>query len=280
MVFRTFNVERIRITASGNSITANPNNTIDLGSPTNSFKDAYLDGKIFINDTIFINSPGYKNTLLGLTLNSGITGAGNTFVGFQNGKNNTTGFSNVALGVSALFNNTNRSNLIAIGDSALYNNGLGTTNSWDATGNIAIGSKALFANTTGNYNTANGFQSLYRNTTGGNNTANGFQVLFNNTSGVDNIATGFHALFNVTSGDSNIAFGHYAGSNLTFGTNNIYIGNRGISSESNVIRIGDNQASTHLVGSVILSYDIAKNITELSKKNKCKCYLVRSTRRY
>lgn len=47
--------------------------------------------------------------------------------------------------------------------------------------NTAIGTNALFSNTTGNGNTVNGFQSLYFNTTGSSNTANGYQSLYSNT---------------------------------------------------------------------------------------------------
>ena len=69
----------------------------------------------------------------------------------------------------------------AIGDSALHNNGVGASISFQAIGNTAIGSKALFANTTGSYSTANGYNALYSNTTGSYNTANGTWALYSNT---------------------------------------------------------------------------------------------------
>ncbi len=59
--------------------------------------------------------------------------------------------------------------------------------------NHAVGELALFSNTTGNGNTANGYHSLYSNTTGNYNTANGMQSLYSNTTDSNNIAIGYHA---------------------------------------------------------------------------------------
>ncbi len=83
-----------------------------------------------------------------------------------------------------------------------------------------MGFQALFNNTTGLSNTANGYQALYLNETGGGNTANGVQALYQ------------------TTGGSNIALGFQAGVNLTTGGNNIDIGAPGAAGESNKIRIG------------------------------------------
>ena len=83
-----------------------------------------------------------------------------------------------------------------------------------------MGSQALFNNTTGLSNTANGYQALYSNKTGGSNTATGVQALYR------------------TTGGGNIALGFQAGVNLTTGSNNIDIGNAGVAGESNTIRIG------------------------------------------
>src|SRR5207248_18576 len=99
------------------------------------------------------------------------------------------------------------------------------------------GVNALFNNTTGNSNTANGLKALLSNATGFNNTANGFLALQNNTIGHDNTAEGFQALLNST-GSNNIGLGSNAGSNLTTGDNNIDIGAPGLAGESNKIRIG------------------------------------------
>jgi uncharacterized coiled-coil protein SlyX len=97
---------------------------------------------------------------------------------------------------------------------------------------------ALFSNTTGNFNTADGFNALTHNSTGTRNTANGVNALLGNTIGGSNTAEGVNALLRNTTGSSNIALGVNAGGNLTIGNNNIDIGNVGIAAEANTIRLG------------------------------------------
>jgi trimeric autotransporter adhesin len=96
---------------------------------------------------------------------------------------------------------------IALGTAALYNN---TTKD----GLVAIGDSALYNNGIGATeplhsikNTAVGSKALYSNTIGGGNTANGYQSLYNNTTGWDNTANGVFALFNNTTGARNNANG-------------------------------------------------------------------------
>ncbi|NTW33958.1 MAG: hypothetical protein HGB12_15305, partial [Bacteroidetes bacterium] len=91
----------------------------------------------------------------GLTGNSG-TVAGTNFIG-------TTDSINLIIKV-----NNNQSGIIDVGNS-----------------NTSFGYKS---NTTGAYNTANGYQSLSSNTEGINNAANGYQALFTNTTGSYNTA--------------------------------------------------------------------------------------------
>ena len=80
---------------------------------------------------------------------------------------------------------------------------------------------ALYSNTAGDYNTANGLKSLYSNTTGNDNTAFGVNALRNN------------------SGSSNVGLGTNAGKNLTTGSGNVCIGEAvlGFGGESNTTRI-------------------------------------------
>src|SRR5690348_13554263 len=75
--------------------------------------------------------------------------------------------------------------------------------------NTAIGSSALFYNTTGNYNTATGTASLYTNNSGSFNTATGVVALHGNTTGSGNTANGHAALF-LNSGSFNTAIGEWA----------------------------------------------------------------------
>ena len=173
--------------------------------------------------SLFANTNGWGNTAIGfwtldhntsgnanfagglgaMRLNS--TGKRNVATGLHSLSSNQTGNSNVAIGAYSLYSNTNRSNVVAIGDSALYNNGRGATQDFHASGNTAMGSKALYSNTTGSSNSANGYLALYSNTTGFFNTATGHQALYFNNEGYNNTATGRHSLFRNTTGYANTA---------------------------------------------------------------------------
>ncbi len=85
-------------------------------------------------------------------------------------------------------------------------------------GNTANGSFALYRNTTGSSNTAAGFGALELNTTGSNNTAAGYGALDVNTSGSNNTAAGFEALVHSGTGSNNTANGSFALQNNTTGS--------------------------------------------------------------
>lgn len=194
------------------------------------------------DQVLFSNTEGYQNTATGASaLYKNETGFGNTATGYMSllnnttGRNNTasglrsmqlnaTGYSNVAVGVSALNQNTTRSNLVAVGDSALFQNGKNVSQSWHATANTAIGSKALYANTRGSHNTAVGFQSLHGNMTGHHNSALGYHALFYNASGTNNTAVGNFALSVNSVGYDNVGVGYHALSNNLIGYKNVTIG--------------------------------------------------------
>src|SRR5205823_5121866 len=99
---------------------------------------------------------------------------------------------------------------------ALYHNTKGDFNTAD-------GSQALFSNTMGHPNTATGYQALYSNMTGSFNTATGFQALYFNIVGAANTAIGNGALAS-SNGSGNTALGFFAGSNVTNANNVICIG--------------------------------------------------------
>lgn len=120
---------------------------------------------------------------------------------------NTTGDDNIAIGANALYYNTDRSGLVAVGDSCLFNNGTGANVYYDATENTAIGSKALFTNTTGRFNTASGSETLYSNSSGSLNSAAGYLALYSNTTGTGNTANGHNALYSNTIGNYNTSHG-------------------------------------------------------------------------
>jgi len=166
--------------------------SVFLGEQAGAYDDLSDNRNVFIG-----NQAGYYN----------ISGYNNAAYGSRSLYKNTSGHSNVAIGTKTLFENIDRSNLVAIGDSALYNNGTGVTHIWEGIQNTAIGSKALYSNTTGYQNTAIGYQALYSNTTGSNNTAEGHQALYSNTTGVHNTSNGYRALYSNETGSYNTANG-------------------------------------------------------------------------
>jgi hypothetical protein len=182
------------------------------------------------------------NALVNLT-----TGTANTAAGSHALGSTTEGSNNSAFGLNALLFNTTGEFNTANGYVALQFNSTGSFNT--ATGavglgsnstgsyNTAIGSVALVFNTTGNYNSANGFQALYSNSTGNANTAQGANALFGNTTGIRNVAVGYAALRDNSTGKSNTAIGWYAGRRTT-GNDNILIAHRGITGESQTMRLG------------------------------------------
>ena len=190
-------------------------------------------------------------------MGSKLSGDYNTSNGSASLFSNTTGSFSVAIGSEALYHNTTRSMLVAVGFKSLYNNGIGSTDTWHATGNTAIGTQSLYTNTIGADNTAIGAQSLYLNTTGYRNTASGHNSLYNNTTGIENTAQGRFSLLSNTSGNYNTAVGCESGSvasannycsflgydadnnSTTSRTNSMALGNVARITADNQVRVGN-----------------------------------------
>jgi len=96
--------------------------------------------------------------------------------------------------------------------------------------------------------------ALYADTTGMYNTATGTGALVKNMTENYNVAEGAHAGGALTSGSSNIAVGYEAGFKLTTGSNNIHIGSPGVAADNGVVRIGtitgttSTQSATYIAG--------------------------------
>ena len=107
--------------------------------------------------------------------------------------------------------------LTAVGYRAGYANTLGQYNT-------LLGNQAGRSNTTGDRNTATGYQSLYANTLGHDNTAAGYQSLYTNTTGDGNTAIGRRALYTNASGDGNTALGMFSMHGNSMGNENTAVG--------------------------------------------------------
>lgn len=209
--------------------------------------------------TLFNNTAGTKNSAFGFySLYNNTTGTYNTALGANALYKNSIGYSNIAVGASALYNNTNCNNIIGIGDSALFFNGVGKSNDFEGSFNTAVGSKALYSNTTGSVNSAFGYTALRANSSGNFNTAMGFRALLSNTTGGYNSSLGSNSLTSNTSGTHNVAIGHDAMYYNTTGSGNTSIGsnsfqdnitgNNNTALGSNTYTAGGNFSNTTIIG--------------------------------
>ncbi len=226
-------------------------------------------------NSMYRNTSGNNNTAEGygalenVTSDSDLVAIGYNALPNDNavGKGSGSGFGeNTAVGYEALMLDTNGFDNTGVGYNALTFNSSGSYNT--ATGAYALLGD-FFAYSSGGGNTADGAYSLVLNTAGYNNTSVGYQTLPGSISDHDNVAMGVdvfqilnggsantgigtYSFQNLSIGDGNIGLGFYAGYDLDSGSNNIYIGNYGISSENNVIRIGEGQSQTYITGDVCL----------------------------
>lgn len=205
-----------RATTTGNLIitpTTNFNGTIVV-----SIKQitANYGATFALNDSTGASSFEIRNSLASL---------GNTFIGINSGRRNTTGINNSSLGYNSLLNNTTGNN------------------------NSTQGAYALYSNSTGSNNSAQGYSALRSNTTGGSNSAQGANALYLNTTGSYNSAQGYNAFYNLT-GDSNnnTAIGYNSGSyyngttgNLTSVSNSIFLG-------ASTSALSDNSSNEIVIG--------------------------------
>ncbi|MFI5172318.1 MAG: tail fiber domain-containing protein [Chitinophagales bacterium] len=194
-------------TSINQSLNPDANNTRDMGSAANSWKNIYSDEGFYLDDVKIISNTG-----------------GSTFFGAAAGNSNTTSL-NTGIGKQALFNNTSGYENVAVGEYALFANNGGFKNT-------AIGIYSLTSNTSGFNNTASGYQSLYSNTSGDYNTASGHQSLYNNTDGNYCTAIGNNALYTNSTGNSNVAVGHQTMYYNSTGTQNTATGNDALRTNS------------------------------------------------
>lgn len=141
LVFRTTNIEKLRMTQLGQLEFSNPSNSIFMGAEAGENDNQTDNTNIGIGyRSLFTNTNGYDNIAIGrLSLTNNTTGRDNTAIGEEALINNLTGFDNIALGDKLLSAMTSGNNNIAIGDRTLI-----TTN---GNFNLAIGSSAGSINT-------------------------------------------------------------------------------------------------------------------------------------
>lgn len=133
-----------------------------------------------------------------------------------------------------------------------------TSNQGSGASNIYMGGLSGSLTTTGSNNAGYGLGALQNNTTGSGNSALGSYALLNNTSGYDNTGVGIESLRNNTTGYGNTAVGERSGYNNTTAYGNTSIGRYAIYNNLNGLEnvgVGDSVlfGSTTNVG----SYNVA-----------------------
>lgn len=242
-----------------------------LGGNTGSVNDAFgancMNGavtgtqNVAFGSSIFPNlTSGNNNTGIGRFTGAGITtGSGNTVVGANvsglaaaltnniilasgdgtiriqtDSAGKTTFGADISVNGHTFGRGTgNISTNVAAGSSALNANTSGTLNTavgasafaanTTGGGGIALGASAGAANTTGNSNVALGHLASATNSLGSNNLAIGANALQNATGSI-NHGYGTLALFDLTTGANNLALGYNTGRGITTGSNNVIIG--------------------------------------------------------
>ncbi|MDP3187818.1 hypothetical protein, partial [Limnobacter sp.] len=165
---------------------------------------------------------------------------GNTALGINALRSNTTGYANTATGSGALISNTTGIKNTATGWGALEQNTSGSDNT-------VMGNEAAYVNTTGYRNTATGARALFSNSTGYDNVAVGNNALRGNTTGFENVALGRESGFANTTGSSNTFLGYSADATtgaLTYAT---AIGALATVATSNTLALGRNSTADQVV---------------------------------
>jgi trimeric autotransporter adhesin len=173
------------------------------------------------NYTLDAATSGEQNTAIGYSALSSLTnGSYNTAVGLQAGQD-VTGDNNVLVGRYAGFDATSISDCVAIGRDALRGDG-----STPVTGdyNVAIGSYALEAITTGYANIAIGHAAGRDIVAGYHNLAIGFNTGVELENGDQNLAIGSYALASEDDANGCVAIGYSALTGQNGSVNNTGIG--------------------------------------------------------
>jgi len=164
--FRTNNINRMRLTQSGQIEVLNTGSSVFVGEGAGNSDDLSANQNVFVGyESGFSNTTGFRNTAIGMnSMRSNSIGYHNTSVGYGSLNSITGGYQNTSNGYLAMNTNTTGARNSVVGYQGLYKNTIGQ-------GNTAVGWRALYNNTSGTYNTAIGFGtnsvgSIYSNSTG------------------------------------------------------------------------------------------------------------------
>ncbi len=247
-----YNTAKSRSTAIGYQAMYYADNTSSAGAY--SYNTAVGCQALLGNSASATNNTGQHNVAIGDSAFSNMMGGSyNVAVGSKAMVITATGTNNVAVGFIAMRNNTSGSNNVAVGDSTLY---IGNTSSRS----VALGHGALFSPTS-HRNTAAGFRALYGNSGGGADSVNvaiGSFALAAIVTGNFNVAVGDSAGYSTTTASNNVMVGYKAqasaGTGIAIGstasanyTNSIAIGVGCANTAANQVRIGNSSTTSYQI---------------------------------
>ncbi len=200
--FVTNSTERMRLNSAGTILFPTIDNSLSLGAASNSWKDVYSDGYLYINGSRWTSLVA-NNTLIGTKGSESFsTGVYNLGVGQGSGNSITTGVRNTVVGHRAAESMSTASDNTLVGH---LSGGLTST----------LGDNNTFLGSYSGYGASN---------SGYGNTFIGTNVGGNNTTGHDNTGVGSNSAYNLTTGNFNTFLGQGSGNAVTTGLNNTFVG--------------------------------------------------------
>jgi hypothetical protein len=229
-------------TSVNQNLLPNANNSLNLGSTSKSWKNIYADGKIFLDDNIFIDNNGTRNTLLGATHITTMWGTDNTLIGDSAGLKNEDGSQNVFIGGKAGYmSQGDRNTYIGVGagafngefspgdDNCMYGYASGANSGESNSANCFFGAYSGHGSYGGGNNSYFGFKAGYTNVSAPDNCFFGSFAGYGTSDqitggGSGNSFVGDHAGYDNTTGYYNTFSGNYSGQGNTYGNQNTAIG--------------------------------------------------------
>ena len=232
-----------------NAMLANSSLTVAAGTGLTGGGAVALGGSTTLNLASNACASGSAVSALPFTCSPFATLGANNFSGNEGVTGNVTASGEVQGGVvNATTSFDIGGTAFAFGSTSSLNSFLGFAgnSTMSGAGNVGVGYKALYTNSTGQVNVAAGDGALVNNVSGSYNTASGADALYSNSKGSNNTASGIEALFYNTTGTLNTALGAVAGPDVasTNLSDSTAIGANATVSESNALVLGQTTAGS------------------------------------
>lgn len=207
-------------------------------------------------NAVLATMTGTANTFTGHSAgNATTTGSSNTYYGFSSGNLTTTQSDNTFLGGGV---NSTSNACVYIGRNSGLNStgtnnvcvGVSTFSGGLSSNTVAIGTRAMSATSTGDFNIAIGNNAMSGNTSGSLNVVIGGNANEGNTTGSNNVFIGVLSANNNKTGSNNVCIGNTSSQALRNFTGCVFLGNQAGNAETgnNKLYIDNSATATPLIG--------------------------------